>query len=51
VDECQECGDREALASPGAKHTAPTNVFTGRPARGIVNRLIAELGPIPLKDS
>ena len=23
-----------------------TNVFTGRPARGIVNRLISELGPI-----
>jgi nitronate monooxygenase len=23
-----------------------TNVFSGRPARGIVNRLIAELGPI-----
>jgi nitronate monooxygenase len=37
---------REALASPRAKHTALTNVFTGRPARSIVNRLIAELGPI-----
>jgi nitronate monooxygenase len=37
---------REALASPRARHTALTNVFTGRPARGIVNRLIAELGPI-----
>jgi nitronate monooxygenase len=37
---------REALASPRATHTAVTNVFTGRPARGIVNRLIAELGPI-----
>jgi nitronate monooxygenase len=23
-----------------------TNVFTGRPARGIVNRLIREVGPI-----
>jgi nitronate monooxygenase len=23
-----------------------TNVFTGRPARGIVNRIIRELGPI-----
>jgi nitronate monooxygenase len=23
-----------------------TNVFTGRPARGIMNRLMAELGPI-----
>jgi nitronate monooxygenase len=39
---------REALASPRAKHTALTNVFTGRPARGIVNRLMAELGPISL---
>ncbi len=37
---------REALMSPRARHTALTNVFTGRPARGIVNRLIAELGPL-----
>jgi nitronate monooxygenase len=37
---------REALASPSARHTALTNIFTGRPARAIVNRLIAELGPI-----
>ena len=37
---------RAALASPRSTHTALTNVFTGRPARGIVNRLIAELGPI-----
>ena len=37
---------REALTSPRAKHTALTNVFPGRPARGIVNRLIAELGPL-----
>jgi nitronate monooxygenase len=37
---------REALTSPRAEHTALTNVFTGRPARGIVNRLIAELGPM-----
>src|SRR5262249_3947025 len=36
---------REALSSPRATHTALTNVFTGRPARSIVNRLIAELGP------
>jgi nitronate monooxygenase len=35
---------RQALTSPRAIHTAVTNVFTGRPARGIVNRLIAELG-------
>ncbi len=37
---------REALASARAAHTALTNVFTGRPARAIVNRLVAELGPI-----
>ncbi len=37
---------RAALASPRSTQTALTNVFTGRPARGIVNRLIAELGPI-----
>ncbi len=27
-------------------HTAVTNLFSGRPARGIVNRLMQELGPI-----
>lgn len=37
---------RAALASPAARHTAVTNVFTGRPARGIVNRLMREIGPI-----
>jgi nitronate monooxygenase len=37
---------RAALKSEAAQHTALTNVFTGRPARGIVNRLIRELGPI-----
>jgi len=37
---------RAALKSDGARNTAVTNVFTGRPARGIVNRAIAELGPI-----
>lgn len=35
---------RRALASPAARHTALTNVFTGRPARGITNRLMRELG-------
>jgi nitronate monooxygenase len=29
-----------------ARHTALTNVFTGRPARGIVNRVMQELGPL-----
>jgi nitronate monooxygenase len=37
---------RAALQSPDARHTALTNLFSGRPARGIVNRLIRELGPI-----
>lgn len=37
---------RAALAGPLAHETAITNVFTGRPARGIVNRLIREVGPI-----
>jgi nitronate monooxygenase len=37
---------RAALASPGAAHTTITNVFTGRPARSIVNRLVRELGPM-----
>jgi nitronate monooxygenase len=37
---------RAALKSDGARHTVVTNVFTGRPARSIVNRLIRERGPI-----
>jgi nitronate monooxygenase len=37
---------RAALQSAAARHTALTNLFTGRPARGIVNRLMRELGPI-----
>jgi nitronate monooxygenase len=37
---------REALASDAARHTALTNIFSGRPARGIVNRLMRELGPM-----
>ena len=37
---------RAALKSDAARHTALTNVFTGRPARGIVNRLMREHGPI-----
>ncbi|MEO7093619.1 MAG: nitronate monooxygenase, partial [Polyangiales bacterium] len=34
---------RAALMSPAARHTALTRLFTGRPARGIVNRLIREV--------
>ncbi len=37
---------RAALQSDAARHTALTNCFTGRPARGIVNRLVREQGPI-----
>ena len=37
---------RAALKSKAARHTAVTNVFTGRPARGIVNRIIREQGPV-----
>ena len=37
---------RQALKSDAARHTALTNLFTGRPARGIVNRVMRELGPI-----
>jgi nitronate monooxygenase len=38
---------RAALAdAERARHTALTNLFTGRPARGIVNRLMRELGPL-----
>jgi nitronate monooxygenase len=37
---------RAALKSDAARHTALTNLFTGRPARGIVNRVIREKGPI-----
>lgn len=35
---------RHALQSNAAQHTALTNLFTGRPARGIVNRAMRELG-------
>jgi nitronate monooxygenase len=37
---------RAALKSEAACHTALTNLFTGRPARGIMNRIMKELGPI-----
>lgn len=36
---------REALKSETARHTAITNLFSGGPARGIVNRIMRELGP------
>ena len=37
---------RAALKSEAARHTALTNIFTGRPARGIMNYAMKELGPI-----
>jgi nitronate monooxygenase len=37
---------RAALKTNSVHHTALTNLFTGRPARGIVNRIIREMGPI-----
>jgi len=37
---------RAALKGEMARHTALTNLFTGRPARGIMNRLMRELGPM-----
>lgn len=47
---CPECTTnplyRAALKSEPGRHTAITNVFTGRPARAIVNRLIREMGPV-----
>ena len=37
---------RAALKSEAARNTVLTNIFTGRPARSIVNRVIRELGPL-----
>jgi nitronate monooxygenase len=37
---------RAALKSAAARHTALTNVFSGRPARGIMNRVMKEVGPM-----
>ena len=37
---------RALLGTEAARHTALTNLFSGRPARGIVNRLMRELGPL-----
>ncbi|GGC74756.1 NAD(P)H-dependent flavin oxidoreductase [Marinobacter halophilus] len=37
---------RAALKSESARQTAITNLFSGGPARGIVNRIMRELGPI-----
>jgi nitronate monooxygenase len=37
---------RAALQSPRAEHTVLTNLITGRPARGMRNRLLDALGPL-----
>jgi nitronate monooxygenase len=37
---------RAALKSDDARYTAVTNLFSGRPARGIVNRIMRDLGPM-----
>lgn len=37
---------RAALMSEAARHTELTTLFSGRPARGIVNRLMQELGSL-----
>jgi nitronate monooxygenase len=37
---------RQALKGSKDNHTAITNVFTGRPARAIVNRIMREVGPM-----
>jgi len=38
-----------ALRKSSASETAVTNLFTGRPARGILNRVMRELGPMSAK--
>ena len=37
---------RQALMTDAAKHTALTNLFSGRPARGIVNKFMRDFGPL-----
>jgi nitronate monooxygenase len=37
---------RAALSTAKDNGTALTNVFTGRPARGIINRVMREVGPL-----
>ena len=37
---------RDALARAKESESALTNVFSGRPARGVVNRMVRELGPM-----
>ncbi len=37
---------RRALRAAEGHETAFTNIFTGRPARGIINRVVREVGPL-----
>lgn len=37
---------RAALATTRGDETVLTNVFTGRPARGLLNRMVREIGPM-----
>jgi len=37
---------RQALMSDAARQTALTNLFSGRPARGIVNKFMKDFGPL-----
>lgn len=37
---------RTSLKGEAARHTALTNIFSGGPARGIMNRIMKELGPM-----
>jgi nitronate monooxygenase len=37
---------RALLDQAGDDNTAVTNLFTGRPARGVINRLMREIGPL-----
>lgn len=37
---------RRALAEANDENTQVTNLFTGRPARGVINRLMREIGPL-----
>lgn len=47
---CDEAGTsalhRAAIKDKAASHTAITNVFSGRPARSIVNTAVREIGPL-----
>jgi nitronate monooxygenase len=37
---------RSALRSDAVRHTVLTNLWSGRPARGMINRFIREFGPL-----